>query len=263
MPEGLTPAATIVPRLAVSMNSNLTIGIPDMMKKTVVALALLATTASAFAADSVDVRVIGTIVPAACTPALTGGGVVDYGTIKADTISATDYTVLPEKQVSFAITCDAPAKVALIASNGRTGSLAGVPETAHGAGRSPVTLFGLSAVGAAGLGMEGTSQVGGYGVRIDSSTVTADGVAVDSLRADRDPGYADSPWVKDSYSGIVYSPNYQRLTTWAATGTTTPVAFTALSGQLGVQAYINKGSELDLSKPVHLDGLTTITLYYM
>ena len=233
-----------------------------MMKKTVVALALLATTASAFAADSVDVRVIGTIVPAACTPALTGGGVVDYGTIKADTISATDYTVLPEKQISFAITCDAPAKVALIASNGRTGSLAGVPETANGAGRSPVNLFGLSAVGAAGLGMEGTSQVGGYGVRIDSSTVTADGVAVDSLRADRNPGYADSPGLKmlfrDRLFSILSAPDHL-----GCTGTTTPVAFTTLAGKLGVQAYINKGDELDLTKPVHLDGLTTITLFYM
>lgn len=234
-----------------------------MMKKTVVALALLATTASAFAADSVDVRVIGTIVPAACTPALTGGGVVDYGTIKADTISATDYTVLPEKQISFAITCDAPAKVALIASNGRTGSLAGAAETPHGSGMSPVNLFGLGAVGAAGLGLDGAAQVGGYSVRIDNSSVMADGVAVDSLRADRTWAGVTGAWVKDSYAGIVYSPNYTRLTSWAAAGTTTPVAFTALSGQLGVQAYINKGSELDLSKPVHLDGLTTITLYYM
>ncbi|MEI2604501.1 DUF1120 domain-containing protein [Erwinia aphidicola] len=233
-----------------------------MMKKTVVALALLATTSTAFAADSVDVRVIGTIVPAACTPALTGGGVVDYGTIKADTISATNYTVLPEKQVGFSITCDAPAKVALIASNGRVGSLAGATETSYGAGEAPMSLFGLFNVGAAGLGMDGSSKIGGYGVRIDNTTVTADGVAVDSLRADNNAG-TTSAWVKDAYAGLAYSPYFQRMTTWAATGTTTPVAFTALSGQLGVQAYINKGSELDLSKPVHLDGLTTITLYYM
>ncbi|MEN5017008.1 DUF1120 domain-containing protein [Erwinia sp. Eh17-17] len=234
-----------------------------MMKKTVVALALLATTASAFAADSVDVRVIGTIVPAACTPALTGGGVVDYGTIKADTISATDYTVLPEKQIAFSITCDAPAKVGLTVANGRAGSLAGAVESAYSAGTAPVQLFGLDYVAAAGLGMDGAAKIGGYGVRIDSSTVTADGSAVDSLRADTNAQNTAIIWTKDAYAGIVYSPANQRMTSWAATGTTTPVAFTALSGQLGVQAYINKGSELDLSKPVHLDGLTTITLYYM
>lgn len=234
-----------------------------MMKKTVVALALLATTSTAFAADSVDVRVIGTIVPAACTPALTGGGVVDYGTIKADTISATDYTVLPEKQIAFSITCDAPAKVGLTVANGRAGSLAGAVESAYSAGTAPVQLFGLDYVAAAGLGMEGAAKIGGYGVRIDSSTVTADGAAVDSLRADTNAQNTAINWTKDAYAGIVYSPANQRMTSWAAPGTSTPVAFTALSGQLGVQAYINKGSELDLSKPVHLDGLTTITLYYM
>ena len=105
-----------------------------MMKKTVLALALLATTASAFAADSVDVRVIGTIVPAACTPTLSGGGTVDYGTIKADTISATDYTVLPEKQISFLDPCDAPAKVALNAATAVRAHWRVSTETAHGSG---------------------------------------------------------------------------------------------------------------------------------
>ena len=233
-----------------------------MMKKTIFTLALLAVTASASAADSVDVKVIGTIVPAACTPSLTGGGVIDYGSIRANSISPTAYTILPEKQINFAIACDAPAKVGLIATNSRFGSAAGGAESAYGAIPSPVRLFTLDGIGAVGLGMDGASKIGAYGVRIDSTTVTADGVAVDSIRADYDLG-SITAWVKDDNAGIIYSPNYQRLTSWAATGTSTPVAFTSLSGQLGVQAYINKGSELDLSKPVHLDGLTTITLYYM
>ncbi|MDI3439201.1 DUF1120 domain-containing protein [Erwinia sp. V90_4] len=234
-----------------------------MMKKTVLALALLATTASAFAADSVDVRVIGTIVPAACTPTLSGGGTVDYGTIKADTISATDYTVLPEKQIDFSISCDAPAKVALTAASGRPGSIAVGTETAQGVAYPPFNLFGLNGVAAAGLGMDGSDKIGGYAVRIDNSTVTADGAAVDSLRADNRAGVV-SAWTNDAWAGIVYSPYSQvRMTSWAAPGTTTPVAFTNLAGKLGVQAYINKGDALDLSKPIHLDGLTTITLLYL
>ncbi|MGK8936242.1 hypothetical protein ACRS85_26935 [Pluralibacter gergoviae] len=42
-----------------------------------------------------------------------------------------------------------------------------------------------------------------------------------------------------------------------------PVAFKTLTGTLNVQAVINKGAELDLSKAVNLDGLSTIQLYYL
>ncbi|UXZ19937.1 DUF1120 domain-containing protein [Pseudomonas sp. YeP6b] len=41
------------------------------------ALAVLATTSLSALADSVDVKVIGTITPASCKPTLAGGGVVD------------------------------------------------------------------------------------------------------------------------------------------------------------------------------------------
>jgi len=229
-----------------------------MMKKTVLALALLATTASAFAADSVDVRVIGTIVPAACTPTLSGGGTVDYGTIKADTISATDYTVLPAKEIDFSIQCDAPAKVSIKAVTGRPGTTAGVTESSQGAAATPVSLFGMGDIAVVGLGMDGADKIGGYAVRINPGSVTVDSVAANNLRKSD----SATSWTQDAYAGMLFDPNYSRSTTWGTSGTT-PVAFTNLAGKLGVQAYINKGENLDLTKPVNLDGLTTITLVYM
>ena len=42
-----------------------------------------------------------------------------------------------------------------------------------------------------------------------------------------------------------------------------PAAFKNLTINLTVQAYINKASELDLTKPVILDGLSTIELVYL
>ncbi|MBN1085731.1 DUF1120 domain-containing protein [Erwinia aphidicola] len=228
------------------------------MKKTVLALALLATTASAFAADSVDVRVIGTIVPAACTPTLSGGGTVDYGTIKADTISATDYTVLPAKEIDFSIQCDAPAKVAIKAVTGRPGTTAGVTESSYGAAATPVSLFGMGDIAVVGLGMDGADKIGGYAVRINPGSVTVDSVAANNLRKSD----SATSWTQDAYAGMLFDPNFSRSTTWGTSGTT-PVAFTNLAGKLGVQAYINKGENLDLTEPVNLDGLTTITLVYM
>ncbi|KFD14546.1 hypothetical protein GSMA_02017 [Serratia marcescens subsp. marcescens ATCC 13880] len=41
------------------------------------------------------------------------------------------------------------------------------------------------------------------------------------------------------------------------------MAFTTVAGKLGVQAYITKTSELDLSKPINLDGLTSLELVYL
>lgn len=100
---------------------------------------------SSIAADSVDLKVIGTITPVACTPTLSGGGTVDYGTIKADTLKADDYTVLPMRTLDFSITCDGNAKVAVSAISGRPGTALGADEASNGAATVPagVTLFGL------------------------------------------------------------------------------------------------------------------------
>ena len=87
----------------------------------------------------------------------------------------------------------------------------------------------------------------------------ADNVAVDSIQA---TGNTTS-WTKTTAGSLITVPTNVRYATWAATGTTTPIAFTTLTGKLGVQAYINKASELDLTKPIALDGLATLELVYL
>ena len=68
---------------------------------------------NALATESVDVRVIGTIAPSACVIMLTGGGVVDYGAIKPETLSEDDFNVLAGKKLDLSINCAAPTMVAL------------------------------------------------------------------------------------------------------------------------------------------------------
>jgi len=53
------------------------------------------------------------------------------------------------------------------------------------------------------------------------------------------------------------------LYSWANAGELQPVAFTTLTSTLKVQAAINKGSELDLTKAVTLDGLSSVQVYYL
>ncbi|AZD55527.1 Beta-fimbriae probable major subunit [Pseudomonas chlororaphis subsp. aurantiaca] len=239
------------------------------LQQSACALAVLAATTLPAMAESVDVRVIGTITPTACTPTLSGGGTIDYGAINPNTLSATAYTTLPAKQLDFAITCDAPAKVAVKAINGRPGTIAGRPtEGTGGANWLPpgATVFGATGAGAlvVGLGLAGTTPVGGYAARIAGGSVSADGVNVDSIYNDSGSatGGAWAAAGTAANSGALYGGNLRHVS-WAASGTTTPLAFTTLAGKLEVQAYLNYSSLLDLTKPVALDGLTTIELVYL
>jgi hypothetical protein len=230
----------------------------NAVKKTACALAVLATTSTAVMAESIDVKVIGTITPTACKPTLTGGGTIDYGTINPNTLKKDEFTVLAEKQIDFAITCDAPAKVAIAAKSGRGESAVNIKDGKLTVISTNNALFGVGNTHAAGLGLDGAKGVGGYSLRLQAGTMKADGKNVDSIQSHGNT----TSWVKTEY-GILFNQSSQRYASWAATGTLTPIAFTTLSGKLGAQAYINKASELDLTKPVKLDGLTTLELVYL
>ncbi|MBF4185541.1 DUF1120 domain-containing protein [Serratia ureilytica] len=229
----------------------------NAVKKTACALAVLATS-TAVMAESIDVKVIGTITPTACKPTLTGGGTIDYGTINPNTLKKDEFTILAEKQIDFSITCDAPAKVAIAAKSGRGESAVNIKDGKLTVISTENTLFGHPSIAAAGLGLDGTKGVGGYGLRLQAGTMQADGKNVDSIQSNGNT----TSWAKTEL-GSLFNSTSQRYASWAATGTLTPIAFTTLSGKLGAQAYINKASELDLTKPVKLDGLTTLELVYL
>jgi hypothetical protein len=228
------------------------------LQKTVCALAILATTSLPALAESIDVRVIGTISPAACTPTLSGGGTIDYGTIKPTALATDAFTTLAEKQLDFAITCDAPAKVAITAHSQRGASAVNADGSLVEIGSHSGFFGSTNGVGVFGLGLDGAKGIGGYAIRLAAGTMTADGVAVDSIQSNGNT----TSWANTTY-GALLNRSYQRYSSWAKTGTTTPIAFTTLAGKLGVQAYINKASELDLTKPVALDGLATLELVYL
>ncbi|HGM4923499.1 TPA: DUF1120 domain-containing protein [Serratia marcescens] len=230
----------------------------NAVKKTACALAVLATS-TAVMAESIDVKVIGTITPTACKPTLTGGGSIDYGTINPNTLKKDEFTILAEKQIDFAITCDAPAKVAITAKSGRGNSAVNKNGKLTEITDDGYALFNDRNVAAVGLGLDGTKGVGGYGLRLQPGTMQADGKNVDSIQSNGNT----TSWVKSEFGSLFNTLRYQRYVSWAATGTLTPIAFTTLSGKLGAQAYINKASELDLTKPVKLDGLTTLELVYL
>ncbi|MGE8177321.1 DUF1120 domain-containing protein [Pseudomonas fluorescens] len=230
-----------------------------ILHKTLAGLAVLASTSLPALAESVDLRVVGSITPVACTPTISGGGVVDYGVIYPNTLSATAFTALPVKDVDIFIVCEAPASVALRSRSSRAGTVAGATENGNKVATSPVKLFDTDGLGVVGLGMAGTKKIGGVAFSIDPASVMLDGIAAESLS--KTWGQVD--WSKNEKSKFLFDPQWTRMFTWSKKGEATPAKFTTMSGKVSAQAYINKTSELDMTKPINIDGMISLEMVYL
>ncbi|TAL96129.1 MAG: DUF1120 domain-containing protein [Paraburkholderia sp.] len=219
-------------------------------KNTLLAALLAATSYGAFAADSVDLQVIGTIVPAACTPTIAGGGVIDYGRIPAASLDATGFTVLDVKQSTLTITCDSAVKIGFKTTDNRQGSaVPGLIHNLYPASLDDSYTFGLGTVGG--------KSVGSYYIKTGVGTVTADGNTVTRLVSD-DSGVT---WAA-SGAGI-QRPGIREMA-WAPTGSLVPGTYATITQPLEIRAGLNKKTDLpDLSNEIPLDGLATFTLVYL
>lgn len=230
----------------------------NTLNKTLLAVALAATAGQAVAAgDSIDIKVIGQIVPAACTASVTGGGTVDYGSMQSSTLVQDDYTLLGVKTLDLNITCEAPAKIALKVQDMRADSV--VTLTGKNWGMKAATMAATDK--SLGLGAQDGKNIGSWAMWMEPATIKADGKAVDSLDTDGTPT-SSSIWTK-SAGGATWLSVTNAYKSWGTSGTTTPVALTTLTGTLSIQAGINKASALGLTKPVTLDGLATLQVYYL
>lgn len=224
-------------------------------------LALLAITSLPTQAKNIEIKVAGSITPSGCTPTLSGAS-VDYGTMTSDSLTLDAYTTLDRKSLDLTITCDEPVKLAFETKNGRPNTLAGADEDAiSGAGLSPISAPSsplnswLQGTAVVGLGLSGSGHIGGYVVTIGG--ISASGVSVQTISRDGSSG----KWTDGG--GNLYGIGVKKKISWKKGDVVEPVAVQALTMSLNVQAYINKASELDLTKPIVLDGLSTIELIYL
>lgn len=209
---------------------------------------------SAFAADSADLSVKGLIRPAACTPTLTGNGVVDFGAIPAGTLSDTIATTLPTKTTALTITCAAATKVGVMFADNRAGT-----ENAT-AGDALIAMSSYRF----GLGRVGGKSVGAYTVGLGptiNAAATGDSASVATIYA-----YANEASVKWAQVGEGFSlaqPSV-RMLSWAPIGTVAPGAYKTIVQPLKVTMAIGKTSELPpLTQDLALDGSATISIVYL
>lgn len=153
---------------------------------------LLAGVSNVLAASSVDLSVTGAITPAACTPALSGGGVVDHGKISFSDLNPVPSrdTALPVASLALSVNCTAATLFAIKSSDNRGGTSA-----EPGAGLSS---FGLGLV-------NGDKKVGWYTLKTSSSL--ADGVSQPVIESADGKVWFNAPEVPRSGSPIGCAPS--------------------------------------------------------
>ncbi|CAI1574170.1 DUF1120 domain-containing protein [Serratia proteamaculans] len=233
------------------------------MKKTLLATTLatitLISASSAFAADTVDLSVGGTIAPVACVPTLSSSGTLDYGDIKAGTLKTDEYTLLPVKTLDFSMTCDGKTKVAVSAVNGRPGTAAGATNDGANGGYAIIPPIIGSNIPVAGLGLTGTAKIGGYTLKINS---IAEKTQPNSFGITRP--LLSASWRTLGLNTTMYAVSTQiQFSVGTNYSTKIPVAVKTLTAMIDVQSYINKASALNITQPIKLDGLTTLELTYL
>lgn len=227
----------------------------NLIAKTACALTVLTASSIALAVDSVELKVIGTITPAACDLNIAGNGTVDYGNISSTDLVPATYYDLGIQSADLTVVCDAPVRFAIKAMNGRLESVVSdSQEGNNGFAPAPIDLFGTASVPAAGLGLDDKIKIGGFAARL--SAVEVDSSAADVI-ASLDGG---TNWAASATAHVTAN---DQILSWATPSTIVPIAASSVTATLEVNAYLNKPEELNLSKETGLDGLATIEIVYL
>ncbi|MEB5974115.1 DUF1120 domain-containing protein [Pantoea dispersa] len=227
------------------------------MMKTTCALAVLAASCNVMA-ESVDMRVTGAVTPIACKPMLSDNGVVDLGELNTNMLKKDEVTIFQPKRINLTIDCTAPAKISLLATSARPGTTLGAADEGPTGATKPIINPGLrNGGGVAGLGMDGDKKIGAYGLNIWNMVM--DGVTGSGVKS------SDKKSWNDWYANTFFSDfGVYKYVSWRKAGSEmAPSAFKNLTAEIEVVGYINKASELDLTKPIKLDGQTNFEMFYL
>ncbi|MFJ3462008.1 DUF1120 domain-containing protein [Achromobacter spanius] len=223
----------------------------------VAALAAVAIPAATTAqAQSIDVRVIGSITPAACSTTVSHGGVIDIKTIPAATLNVTSPTNLGgQMSLPFDITCAMPTQVAVRVFDNRTDSLiTGITSGTPGS-NGDASNFGLGAVGG--------QNIGGYTFNfVDTLVRLAEGGLLPAYVISSGDGGQSWTSVGSGSSGAAQK-GASNLLSWSETRDGPPAAITMITGHISPNVTIAKAADLPLKDEIPLDGSATVELVYL
>jgi len=214
---------------------------------------LVAASSSAFAAESADLAVRGTIRPSACNVELSDGGQLDLGTISATTLSETAGTRVAQRSMTMTVNCDAATMFGISTTDNRAGTLGETARIARGA--HPAQMMGLGTV-------NGTT-IGGYVALMMQQGVTGDGSAIETIYSHN--GGASWTTVGQGPGGTgVYVQPGSRMHGYTTVDGTTPAAFSNVVQQINIITFVNSTDTLPaLTGGVPIDGSLTLQIQYL
>lgn len=214
-----------------------------MKKRLISCIALALSAGAAQAASTVDLTVKGLITPMACTPVLSGGGLVDFGKISRNDLNLTNGTRLPLKSLTLTVNCNAAGRYALRMRDNRDG-------TAH---VNSEIFYGL------GLDSSG-NKIGVYSVSFDPKQTVVDDLAVVYGTESTTGGLA---WRTSNLNPIDIGSRSLLGFTDVLGSNAGPSAIQTLTSTLTLEATINARQNLDLSVETPMDGSATLEVVYL
>ena len=185
----------------------------------------------------------GLITPMACTPAFSGGGLIDFGKISQQDLNQATGTRLPLKSLTLTVSCNAPGRYALRMHDNRDGSAHVNSEIYYG--------LGLDSAG---------NKIGVYSVKFDPKQTVADALPVTYGTESTTGGVA---WRTSNSNPIDIGSRSLLGFTDVAGSTAGPSAIQNLTSTLTLEAVINAKQNLDLSVETPMDGSATLEVVYL
>lgn len=216
----------------------------------------------------------------ACIPSVSNNGTVDYHTIHSNDLSDNTVTVLPAQALNFTLSCDAATNVAVRARSNRLQSTPNAEsENEIGSARAkaevlsagfgknlPMGLPNVTQAFVAGLGINNGQKLGGYMLNLPFTQVRLDGQSATVKYWTPMLPTETTNWNKETElqgnGGSLFTGTASYFSFGTDTSSVVPKPFKRLEGLLIIQAYITQKHDLDLTSPLHLDGSSTIELYY-
>ncbi|EPC0987525.1 DUF1120 domain-containing protein [Enterobacter hormaechei subsp. hoffmannii] len=234
-----------------------------MKKRIALLLCGMSAASAVWATDTVNIDVDVTVDAAACTPALSNGGVADFGTRYAGSLSTSAFTQLGTRDLTLSVTCESSTGVAITARDTRASSVVVGKDKSGQEGvkfqinngayvRDTTRLFGL------GLTSE-QKPIGSYGVQINAAGVTAADESAAVQVEIAGAATKNGPWTRTTLLPLPTQQDF--FYTFVQKGTDIPQPISSAVVPLQVSAAVANG--LGSGQEIKLDGEAVITLVYL
>ncbi|ELE9015426.1 DUF1120 domain-containing protein [Enterobacter cloacae] len=229
-----------------------------LIKKGMLATVLAMSVNTAMAAQSIDIKVTGKILPSSCTPSFpSGGGIADFGTMKVASLNSTSMTPLADlKEIPVTINCEEATRVAVKFTDARDDSSPTESvKMGNGFSGSPFNMFGL--------GMYNDKKIGAYTLALFRNQGANTNGNGDSLYPLLSIDGGETWLVKGTDYMQINSDNSEIYAFTLDTANGVPSPESKINFKVAVSATINPTNDLNVTDELTLDGLTNIELVYL